>query len=346
MLTFFSRYNRLGASSRYRMFMYADEMNQQAPDSAQVRYFFSDHYLKTLYGKHRKSFGGFLTAMLHRMLSTVILPEKSIIEYELFPFFPAWLELFWLKNHRFILNFDDFVHLKYAKIPFLRHKYQQLMAKADGVICANDELVNMARLYNPNVIKIPTAVRVSDYQTCCCAKFPQFTVVWIGTPVTYKYLLDAADKLRKMAETVDFELLVIAKQSLAARPIPGVKTRYVDWSSQTEADLLRASHVGIMPLSSSDPMAIGKSAFKLIQYMAAGIPAIATDLGENRQVLQDGVTGFLADSPQEWADCLAKLHDSPERLAKMSGAAQNAVKEYSFEYCFQKFTDYVARTFA
>ncbi len=336
---FYSRYGRLGASSRLRMFDFAEMWNRDAPETADVFPFFSDRYLKSLYSGNGKSFLSLSAGWLRRLRQLRRMPDTVVIEYELLPFFPAWFELRLLRGRRFFLNFDDFVQLKYAKMPLLRDKFDRLMRAADGVICANHALVKIAEQYNNNVMLLPTPVRLERYHGCCSVKFPDFTAVWIGTPATMHYLTQAADKLRAMAAQTDFTLLIISD----GRPIeiPGVRCRYEKWSETSEAELLKKCHVGLMPLPDNDAFAAGKSGYKLIQYAAAGLPAIASDVGENRYILRDGVTGFLAGSPNEWAEAMTKLHDSFQRYAKMSSAALRASAEYSLEHQFARFKPFI-----
>jgi glycosyltransferase involved in cell wall biosynthesis len=77
--------------------------------------------------------------------------------------------------------------------------------------------------------------------------------------------------------------------------------------------------VGLMPLD-DDPWARGKCAFKAIQYMALGIPAVASPVGANREVIRDGETGFLPADEREWVETLDRLLADPA-LARRIGAA-------------------------
>ena len=136
-----------------------------------------------------------------------------------------------------------------------------------------------------------------------------------------------------MARSVDFELLVIAKKSLESRALPGVPMRFEEWSTEEEGALLARCHAGIMPLPADDAFAAGKSAFKLIQYLAAGLPAIASPVGENRNVLRPGETGFFASTPEEWAEqlsCLVREEALRERMAADA-------RRLAFEYSIQKY---------
>lgn len=337
---FYPRYSRNGASSRHRFHDFAGLWAEASGGAAACEPFFSERYLARLYAGKGKSPAALAAGWLRRFFRMFSMPDTVIVEYELMPFFPAWFELLFLRRRRFFLNFDDDVELKYTRFPWLRRKYSTLAARAAGVICANRMLVEKFGKVNSNTLLLPTALDPAPFCGPAPEKFKRFTVVWIGTPASHGYLLGAADRLRAMARKVDFELLVIAKASLP--PVPGVPCRMVDWSEDNEADLLRRSHVGIMPLPEGEAFAAGKSAFKIIQYMAAALPAVASDVGENRNVLTDGVTGFLAGDADEWANALQKLASDPELYRAMSAAAFAASENYSLQTAFAKFRDFIA----
>ena len=338
---FYPRYSRNGASSRHRFYDMADLWTAAAGCEVRCRPFFSERHLEKLYAGKGKSLAGLAAGWLRRLAELPSMPDTAVIEYELLPFFPAWFERRALRRRRYYLNFDDDVALKYRRIPWLARKYDRLAAHASGVICANRMLLDRFRAINPNVLLLPTAIDLAPFRSVPSPqKFDRFTVVWIGSPSTFGYLLNAADKLREMAQKNDFELLVIAKASLP--PVPGVRCRMADWSEPAEAELLRRSHVGIMPLPEGDAFAAGKSAFKLIQYAAAGLPAIASDIGENRHVLRNGETGFLAGTCGEWADALAKLAQDSARYRKMAAAALAESEKYSLEAAFEKFRSFIS----
>lgn len=342
-LDMFPRYAELGASSRLRFYRYAAKW---AADGGEVELhpFFASDYLAELYRTGRKSPAALIGGWLRRRRELNRAGGRLLIEYELLPFLPFVLERIFLKNRKFILNFDDAVYLKYAKIPLLRNKFAELIRHASGVICANDHLTEWARSFNGNVIKIPTVVELAAYRAIRPEKFPRLTVVWIGSPATSHYLFQAREQLLAMREAADFELLVIGGKPPRGNPLAGLDVRYETWSEAAEIELLKRSHIGIMPLPAADKFAQGKSAFKLIQYCAAGLPAIASDVGENRNVLADGVTGFLADTPAEWALAFKKLA-SLQLRGEFSANCLERAEEFSLEHYYPLFREFILRTF-
>ena len=321
-LGIYTRYARSGASSRLRFFMY-DAALRAAGFDPRFHPFFDDGYLRGLYSGAGKSRLAALKAGMNRFFRPL---EKILyIEYEMFPGLPAGVELSRIGLRPFVLNFDDAVWVKYRKLPLLRGKFHQLARRASGIIAANDRVIDYFRNDNPEILKVPTVIDLDKYPREV-PKFPRFTVVWIGTPVTSVYLAKHAEALRCMARAADFELLVIGAPDFPE--IPGVAIRREPWSEETEAELLARSHVGIMPLG-NDEFSRGKSAYKLIQYCGAGIPAIASPVGENLNVVLPGETGFFADRPQEWASSLLMLQNDPWRLGAMSEAARRRAEPFS-----------------
>ena len=102
---------------------------------------------------------------------------------------------------------------------------------------------------------------------------------------------------------------------------------------------------GIMPLPPGDNFAAGKSAFKLLQYMAAGIPSVASPVGENRVVVRDGETGFPAASPEEWRTALRRLVADPARREAMAVAAREEAAKYSVRRYAPVIAEFFERVF-
>ena len=333
-----TRYGELGASSRLRFFRYADAW-REAGLKPVFHAFFDDAYLRRLYAGKGKSHVAAARALARRAARLPRLEKRLFIEYELLPGIPASWELAALRGRRYVLGFDDRVELKYSGHRFLEGKYEALIRRAAGVVCANAFLAEWARRFNEHVIEIPTAVdldrRLPGREE---EKFPVFTVVWIGTPATLPYLAGHLPTLRAMAEAVDFELLTIGAELPAAA---GIRTRSLPWSEATEGELLGRAHVGIMPLPAGDAFAEGKSAYKLLQYLAAGIPAIASPVGENRRVVVEGETGFLASTPGEWCEALRRLAADPALRQRMGAAARERASEYSLAKCAPLLTGFL-----
>ena len=337
-----TRYSEMGASSRLRFFMYKKHLSEHNV-SASFFPMLGDGYLKRLYaGKPTKLHA--LCALAKRLLQIPFLRKNLLIEYELLPFIPEKVERFFLKRHNYILSFDDAVWEKYRGNPSLEGKFESLAKNAKGIISANDRLTAHLEPFNKNIIKIPTVIDLEKYTSSPQEeKFSEFTVVWIGTPVTYnECLLPFTDMLREAAKQVDFKLLAVAKKDLP--PIPGVNMQCIDWSSETEVSILKRSHVGIMPLPENDFMR-GKSAYKLIQYLGAGLPCIASPVGENKVLLSHGGTGFSAATKEEWITSLSKLANDTALRENMGRNAFALAKEYSIQKYAPIMAEFIKKCF-
>ena len=100
------------------------------------------------------------------------------------------------------------------------------------------------------------------------------------------------------------------------------------WSLAREVELFNTCDVGVYPLA-DDEWSKGKCGFKAIEFMACGVPVVAAAVGVNREIIQDGVNGFLASTDDEWVEKLGRLladrdaaaRGSPRRAAGRSRSA-------------------------
>lgn len=322
-ITMWTRYSQLGASSRLRFFQFVPLLQQYGIE-AECCPFFDDRYLQELYAGKKRSFfrtAGYYLRRRSQMKQDVP-GTPAVIEYELLPYLPFFMERTFLRNHPYILNFDDAVDLKYEKLPFLKQKFPRLIAQAAGIITANDVLLEKYRILNDNIIKLPTVP--PEIITPGREKPEKFTVIWTGTPVTYRFLYERRAALQLAAKKLPFDLLIVGGDP--AMPIENVSCTYIPWSPDSEADALMRAHAGIMPLPDTR-FARGKSAYKLLCYLRAGIPGIASPVGENNKVITHGINGFLADSDSQWCDALQALADMGN-WQKMCLAAESEGRKF------------------
>ena len=155
------------------------------------------------------------------------------------------------------------------------------------------------------------------------------TIGWIGTPGNEIYLNLIAEPLRVLCEAYGARLRLIGGSGSFA--LPGVAIDHVPWREDTEAAELARCHVGVMPLSDG-PWERGKCGYKLIQYMAAGRPAVASPVGAAPSIIVPGHTGLLANSTEEWIAALTSLALNRERACHFGMAArQRAEARYSLQ---------------
>jgi glycosyltransferase involved in cell wall biosynthesis len=335
-LLMFTRYTAMAANSRYRLFQYIP-MFEAAGHQVEVRPMLDDAYLNVLYSSGRRSLAHTLRGYARRLVQLQKLShyDAVICDQEFLPYFPAAAEREIARRcPRLFVDYDDAAHFKYRRLGPLRHRIPQLMSAAEAVVVGNHWLADFARLHNRNVHIIPTVVNCARYAPKQGhASSDRLKLVWIGTPVTAMFLEPLANTLATLREKyshVDIRLIGAGARGREILPFAEV----VPWSEATEAEMLSACDIGLMPLPDND-FTRGKCGLKLIQYMAAGLPVVASPVGANCDIVSDGSDGFLADTPQQWFAAIERLILSPElrRDFARSGVAKVA-ERYSLQSGF------------
>lgn len=253
--------------------------------------------------------------------------DVVFLERELFDA-PEWeLDLaFAGASPRFVLDVDDGIFLKYPE------KFAHVAARANVVIAGNAALAAEARRHAREVVTIPTVIDLDRYPFDAFPRSSSPSVIgWTGTRSNLPYLEILRGPLERLAQRHPFEWHVVTDpQGLAEIPsFAGVTTRPIAWSASTEIEGLRALDIGVMPLP-DDPWARYKCGFKLLQYMAVGAAAIASPVGVNPDIADQGNAARLASSPEEWEAQLDRLLCSPaERGQLRAMARQRVVDQYS-----------------
>ncbi len=195
---------------------------------------------------------------------------------------------------RLVYDFDD--ALCYRPAPphrsLLRERrFFRTVARADLVLAGNRNLAGLARLRARRVLVVPSTAEIPSAPAA--PSLPAPTAVWIGQRATLPYLETIVPAVRDAG----YRLRVIADKAPAGAEL-------VPWSLESEAARLAECHVGLAPLP-SDPFARGKCGYKLLQYYAAGLPAVASPVGVHRTLAEGGA--LLARTPAEWTAALRRL---------------------------------------
>jgi len=214
-----------------------------------------------------------------------------------------------------------------AALARYRRNFEATTGAADLVLCGNRELA--ARLPHGRYELLPTPVDTDRFSPAAAGKPAGKTLGWVGHADNLDYLESISDPLREVARRHTGLRLVV----VADRPprLPGLDVEFRAWSLEREVSCFRGIAVGLMPLADT-PWARGKCAFKAIQYMALGIPAVVSPVGMNRQVIDDGRNGFLAGSPEQWVEALDRLLSDADLAARIGREGRRtAVRDYSLD---------------
>lgn len=331
-----ARYGALGASSRLRQLQYLPALRAAALD-LKVQSLFSDDDLLNKYQRGQYRWIDLLVIYVKRFSALRQRKEFDIvwIEKEALPWLPLSVEFGLLSGVPYVLDFDDAIfhnydlHRNALVRRFLGSRLDGLMASATLVVVGNDYLAQRAKIAGaPWVEVMPTVVDLERYSLPVyrleTRPIEPLCIVWIGSPSTARYLELIAKPLQSLSKRLPIVLHVIGAQF----QISGVRVECVKWTEAVEIEAISAGHVGVMPLLDS-PWEHGKCGYKLIQYMACGLPVVASPVGVNSQIVEHGVNGFLAISDDEWESALLQLLTQAQLRQRM-GMAGRAKVEASY----------------
>lgn len=334
------RYGRLGASSRLRMMQYRPWL-ESAGVEVTVAPLFSDAYVAGLQRKSRKlsdvvrAYAGRVKALLGSRSFDLVWIEK-----ELLPWLPAWVERALLSSRvPYVLDYDDAVFHYYdlnrnALVKaLLGDKHPALMRGAALVMAGNAYLADYARRAGARHFEVvPTVIDLDRYPAHVQMPEPDQSVPppcvgWIGQRATASFLVP----LKLLFECLSARSLArFAAIGIDASSL-GLSMESIPWTEQTEVASIASFDIGIMPLV-DEPFERGKCGYKLIQYMACGLPVVASPVGVNCQIVEHGVNGFLAETPQQWEQALQTLLADADLRQRMGQAGRQKVEQ---QYCIQ-----------
>ena len=204
-------------------------------------------------------------------------------------------------------------------------RFVKTVKASDRVIAGNDYLSSIALKYNKNVIVIPTSLDTDKYLPVE-GEEPDgspVTLGWIGSKNTIFYLKEMEAVFSKVLEdNHSVRLKIVSDKFVDCGPIPIITK---EWGEADEVSDIRSFDIGIMPLT-DDPWSRGKCGFKLLQYMACGVPSVASPVGVNSKIIEHGVNGFLASTVDEWVECISRLVGSRELRQSIGERARQSVE--------------------
>jgi len=249
------------------------------------------------------------------------------------PFGPPITE--WLVralSKKMIYDIDDLVYMgrtsRYNKfIKFLKSasKINFLIKRSDHVLVSTDELRSYSGKFNKNLSMIPATIDVKKYPYPATHMSGTVVIGWSGSQTTSKYLHLIDSVLKYLAANHNVKIMVMGDDDFE---LDGVDIELLHWTAESEITNLQKFDIGLHPLP-DEQWAYGKSGGKLVQYMAAGIPIVATALGPNFKVIKDGYNGFLVTGEQEWIDRLVVLITDHELRKKMGENSRRFAEENS-----------------
>jgi len=249
---------------------------------------------------------------------------------------PALIERWVARKVPILYLLDDPLYVPYRSpangaLSYLKAfgKVKTLCRMATVVFANSPQHVEFARQYNANVLEVPSVVDADVYTGWQprTATGP-ITVGWSGSVTTVPNLQLIRTPLEHVAQRDDVALRFIGADDVG---LNGLRYEAQAWDAATEVEDLRAIDVGLAPLPRT-PWTERKFILKVVQYMALGIPPIATPLGANPVVIDDGVTGLLADGDAAWVAAIERLVEDDDLREQMGRrAADVAHSKYTLQ---------------
>lgn len=328
-----SKYGRLGASSRLRSYQYLPFLESR-DIHVSIAPLLSDEYVSGLYwGK--TSMPTICAAYLKRLLGMFRARRFDVIwvEKELLPWLPAWLERSLLPaNVPLMVDYDDAIFHRYDQHRFglvrklMGRKIDVIMKRANLVIAGNDYLADRARKAGAGRIEyLPTVIDIARYEIVPAGNRVPVTIGWIGTPWSMRYLSLIGPVIVDICKSGSARFVAVGANAEAIGSLP-IEVR--PWSEDLEVSEIRQFDVGIMPLP-NESFEHGKCGYKLIQYMACGLPVVASPIGVNTTIVRDGIEGFHANEIAHWHEALQRLCIDTD-LRRRMGVAGRARVEAEF----------------
>ncbi len=239
---------------------------------------------------------------------------------------------------KMVYDFDDAVmHGNKGESATRRKRFSAIVRASKAVLCGNSFLMEEAGRYRDSGIHyMPTTVDIDEYPVKVHEERKIFVVGWIGTSSTLRYLDSIRELILSITDREGLEFRVIADKPF------GVEKRGITfqrWNKEREKAMLLDLDMGIMP-AEDDLWSRGKCGLKLIQYMAMGLPSVTNPVGVSKEIVADGVNGFLRADMRGWEEAIGAL-GSDVALRRQIGAAarQTAVERYSLQTWGKRFAE-------
>jgi len=330
---YFSKGERSYPSSRYRAYQFAAALSEEGVE-LNIEPMLGASWMRS--GRpgggawRRLSLGAFYG--LSRLVSSAR-PQRAdllVIEQELVPLLPVGVERLLLGAQApVVIELDDAHHL----VPHRRAKMEAWFGSADAVIVGNEVLAQAVRQAGGRPLVVPTCVNLDHYPSDQLAAHEELEaaeplqLVWVGLPANVAQLLTVREALSPLLREGSVRLTVVTDPKV---DLDGLDAQVVAWSEEAERRAMRAAHVGLMPLPDT-PWAEGKCALKLLQYQAAGLPAVASPVGMNVKLSPQGGV-MLAETSEEWAAALLRLRSGSLRRRLAEQGRELVAQAYSVQH--------------
>ncbi len=336
------------AATRYRLAQFIAPLAERGIELS-IRPFVDSKQFINLYRRNAwpRTAAGLAKSTLLRLFDVPAARNADLvlIQREAMMFGPPAIE--WLIKRIFkrpiVLDLDDATYVSYESPTYgPLSKTLKWFSKTDDLIrwsaivtCGNRSIAEYVSSKGARARTIPTVVD-TDVFKAVPQPVPDGPLVlgWIGTHSTFPYLESIFPVLSSLATRFDFRLKIVGagRNDVA---VPGVLVENLPWKLEREVTDFQSIDIGLYPIDASlysGKWAQGKSGFKAIQYMAVGVPFVATPVGGSAEIGEAGVTHFFASQNDEWYRRLECLLSNEGRRREMGAAGRaHVVAHYGLQ---------------
>ncbi len=331
------KYGDSAASMRQRLKQYVLTLETEGYE-VEISSLLGDDHIRRMNSGLGPSAFNIVLAYIKRFLLIISSHKQDVIwlHYESFPYLPSFAErLIFLSGKPVVLDFDDAIYHQYDDHrntfvrTFLSRKLQALMRGCAVCAVGNAYLADYAKRFCSDVRILPTVVDTGIYKPASIRKIDSpITIGWIGTPSTWNFVKPLVPSLQLLARRPGVLVKIIGAGRIE---MPPVGLDFVEWSEDSEIADIQSMDIGIMPLP-DELWARGKCGYKLIQYMACGLPVVASPVGVNSTIVEHGVNGYLAESLDEFKVYIEQLLVNQELRSIMGSNGRLRVEsDYSLK---------------
>ncbi|HEV2761900.1 MAG TPA: glycosyltransferase family 4 protein [Pyrinomonadaceae bacterium] len=330
------------AATRYRLQQFVGPLRERGVE-LEVRPFLDSRLFKSLYRRERvlANAAGLLGAAARRVFDVAAArgADVLLVQREAMMFGPPAVEWLSMKlgGCPLVLDLDDATYVSYTSPTYGRlgsalkwfRKTDDLIRWARVVTCGNRAIAEYVESKGARARVIPTVVDTEQFRPAERRDEGRLPVVgWVGTHSTFPYLESIFPALQEVARARPFRLKVVGAGREEVS-VPGVEVDNLGWSLEREVADFQSFDIGVYPIVPSE-WAAGKSGFKAVQYMAVGLPFVATPVGASADIGEPGTTHLLAATHDEWRDALARLLADPDLRRTMGHAGRrHALAHYT-----------------
>jgi glycosyltransferase involved in cell wall biosynthesis len=327
---FLTLYPESGASSRYRVLQFVPYLEQHGVQCSVAAPFTEEQFQRLraeaangrAWRYHAHEYRSRLRQILKARRYDIVVLQKAVMS----AYVKGMALLLRANARRLVYDVDDAVDLSPpnplpARWAWIGEPGQinTLFSRADLVLAGNHWLKESAEAAGGHAEWFSTVVDTDRFTPDPAASRAELTLGWIGGPSTSAHLRPIA---KALSELRDARIRLVGADRVQASV---ERAEYAAWSLETEVADVQGFSIGLMPLPKTE-WARGKCALKALQYMACGVPCVATPFGAILDIIVDGVNGLFADTHEEWLAAIERLRD-PALRKRMGDAGRRTVEE-------------------